>query len=56
VLLECFHPSDTYAEALALDKRYGNLENLRCDIRWQEAVVGIVKHLIERVQTGRTPE
>jgi len=47
---------ERYAEALALDKRYRNLENLRRDIRWKEAVLGAVKHLLERLQTGKMPD
>ena len=47
---------ERYAEALALDKRYRNLENLRRDIRWKEAVLGDVKHLLERLQTGKMPD
>ncbi|MCI0562394.1 MAG: tetratricopeptide repeat protein [Nitrososphaera sp.] len=39
-----------YVEALARDKHYGNLKNLRIDIRWKPKNLSVVERLLELVQ------
>src|SRR5262249_42398003 len=42
-----------YAEAVALNPRYGDPDNLRLDIRWKPRVLTIAKRLLELAQTVR---
>ena len=44
---------EQYAEALTLDYRYGDLEMLRRDIRWNIQALSVVEQLIDQVQTDR---